>query len=177
VINTSTIKIGDEASTESYFHQLMFLFLPWRNEKELKLGEISYFKAYEKAIELSNSNQMRFFVEKLDLFKFRREKTQNAINRIRDILKSTDSENVPTSEEAIGGNACNLGVADFVLNTVDPVKMTEKINNLNREQTNTFNKVIQTIEHYEGHRNKTCFCTTNSRPLRLFCSGVGGNIF
>jgi hypothetical protein len=175
VVNTTTIKICDEASSENYFHQLLFLFLPWRDEKDILFGQNSYFKAYERAQQLAKDNLISFDIAKLDLFKFRRERTQLAINRIKELHKSVDDESNNNNNTAFGGNAQNLGVADYVLNHVDIAIIEKKISELNNGQLSIFNKIINNIEHYELHRNSSCQCSENNKPLRLFCSGVGGN--
>jgi hypothetical protein len=46
VIQVRNIKISNHEQSEEYFLQLLMLFLPWRDECELKCGLESYYDAY-----------------------------------------------------------------------------------------------------------------------------------
>ena len=56
-------------------------------------------------------------------------------------------------------------------------KLKDDINKLNTDQNNVFAEVIETVQHQESHKLNKCSCLKKPETLRLFTSGVGGNLF
>ena len=85
IIQTANINCINSQKTEEYFHQLLILFLPWRNENELYLGCDTYFEAYKLALEYN-----LFDANTMQNFQMRKKKTDQAISRAKEIIAQTD---------------------------------------------------------------------------------------
>lgn len=173
IINTMTIKVSDQNSSEAYFRQLLFLFKPWREEHTLISKFQSYYEAYQDIQEQAMLDPNLFDMDRHDKYQFVRQRTAKASLIAERIRSEKNDTNFGHRNHA---NQKEVGVTDFILSKVDPQKLELKIKSLNNEQKRIFDKIIANIEHIEAHKNKKCHCHLIPKPIRMFCSGVAGNI-
>ena len=172
ILNMATIKPADAESTEAYFRQILFLFLPWRDEDSLKNGFATYHEAYTNSVDLAGQKLITFDIERLDRFQFVQKRTSIALEIAKRIREENSYNEVEFNNRA---GPETVGAADFVLTTVDPNVLLTKLKALNKDQKYVFDKVINSIDHIEAHKSNLCTCNRPPRPIRFFCSGVAGN--
>ena len=173
VLKTPNIKCINEKSTELYFHNILYLFLPWRNENELSDQSVSYFDKYEKSTNENLIDQNSF-----QHFDIGQQRTNLATQRAKEIIDNL--ENNPSDHESDENDDQNieaeLGILEYPYDHVNPINLQEKIIALNNEQKDVFTKVTNTIEHIDMHDRGQCSCKHRPKALRLFCSGVAGEL-
>ena len=177
IVNTSRIKCRDEKTTEAYFHQLLFLFYPWRDECDLYMNKTTYFEAYEFMLQKAADGEIICDLTNLKAYDQRKKDHEIAIEKAKEYGKKAREFK---KKEEINHNATSteqLGVIDHFIPEIDLKILNDKICKLNKEQKVAFDKVIDCINHLEAHKNKKCHCHNNLQPLKLFCSGVAGTIY
>ena len=110
--------------------------------------------------------------------------------RIQDAKKICDSllnEELDTSfndynssaedDECVNDLMSNLAMDLNCTYSGETNKLKDDINKLNTDQNNVFAEVIETVQHQESHKLNKCSCLKKPETLRLFTSGVGGNLF
>lgn len=176
LLKTPKIKPNNPETIQNYFHQILMLFLPWRNEDDdLKLGTDSYQKAFQHAIDNKIINQCL-----MTEFQDQRAKIETAINKAKELAETTNGNFLPNESEIQHSNdnfnkeLLNLGVTDINIAPVNIEQIDKNIHSLNNEQKVLFDKVIQTISHQEAHTNRECKCLVKPKKLKIFCSGLAG---
>lgn len=172
ILNMAIIKCVDEDSTNEYFRQILFLFKPWRNENELKYTNETYIEAFERTQNAAKDNNESFDLARFDKFQFIRKRTERAL----EMAQRARAIKIDNHEPNNHANQQCVGVTDLVIERVDRNKLEMQIKNLNKEQGKVFYRVIKHIRHMEDHKNNKCKCNQIIKPLRLFCSGVAGNL-
>jgi hypothetical protein len=152
------INLKQDNAMECVYFQKIFLFVPWRDESELIRSHMTYKDAYD------NINSENINMNILQTFEQHRKKTDDIINSINKI-KYEQSLNTNKKEETIF-NEKDLGITDFCVNIIDEKVLNQNVSLLNVEQKDIFDNVMKQIESTDS----------NSKKLRLFCSGVGGNL-
>jgi len=158
IIKLPYINLKKENAMESVYFQKIFLFVPWRDESEL----IGSYSTYKDAYDNINSDDINMNI--LQTFEQHRKKTDDIINSINKI-KYEQSLNTNKKEETIF-NEKDLGITDFCVNIIDEKLLKQNVSLLNVEQKEIFDNVMKQIESNDS----------NNKKLRLFCSGVGGNL-
>lgn len=177
VIKTPRIKPIDFETTEKYFHQLIILFKPWRNEiKDLKQN----YNTFQEAFESAHKNQL-INNSTVSEFQIQKSRFQNALDILNDLKKQSLKENTQNSsnqsdsqDTLCSDDELKLGVNDFKPLIINDSLLEENISNLNSDQKPIFDNIINQIHHQEDHKLGSCVCKKKPEPIRLFCSGVAG---
>jgi hypothetical protein len=159
IIKLPFIDLKSDDAIEKIYFQKLLMFLPWRAESKLKGTYLTYKEAFEKLdLNSINNNILQIF----EIHRKRAYEITESINKINSAQVS-DSD----KKEVKKFNEKGLGIADFNSNIVVKSVLENNISMLNIEQRQIFDTVISVIENKD----------VNIKPLRLFCSGVGGNIY
>jgi ATP-dependent DNA helicase PIF1 len=174
VLQTPNIKCIDDKSIENYFHQLLFLFLPWDKEEDLLVSYDSYVKAFEFVY--ANHEKYKFDCDNYNKFTERDKKVQISVEKAKKIISEHEQRKIDLDQpnQLVQQNENILGVGDYNVPVVTFEEVSESTSKLNSGQKQVFDKVTSTIEHRQEHKNKTCLCPNCPPPLRLFTSGVAG---
>jgi hypothetical protein len=173
VLKTPHIKVINPETSELFFHNILYLFRPWRNENEL-CSENSYHEHFNK---VSNDQAFHF-----DDFNYRKydydlKRTNAANDKVQAILQEPNEIEPDNPEHIVEQHVSNseaLGVFDYPYKKVTQAELMTDVAALNVEQKDVFYKVTETIDHQTMHKLNQCQCNECPRPLRLFCSGVAG---
>ena len=147
----------DEAKREQYFHQLLMLFKPYRDEEKELLGSYeTYFEAYEaaKAATGQLSEMVDEFVD-----------SAQQVQDMKDLKKQLTMEVI--QEEVPDINRQMQAVEDTAVATtkeITPDKLLEMEDSFSPEQHLVYNKIT----------NHLLSSADKRQPLRLFVSGEGG---
>ena len=175
LIKTPVYKSTSHVNRESYFHQILMLFKPWRNEEELLNGFNSYEKAFENAIDNKTIN-----IDSFEKFKAQKKKIQDAINLIKQFeeISILDENNNMMVNSTIDCQIQNSIIPDicteYQTNLIDVNELERKKEKLNKGQLKVYNEVINRIKHQKCHTDGSCSCSKDYEPIRIFCSGVAG---
>jgi hypothetical protein len=181
LIKTARYEPTTESQREKYFHMLLFLFKPWRNENELLQEHSSYensFKFYLQSnqIDVLLSSQ---FESQRKIIKDAKDFCERILNE--EFTEENDEEFNDINDETFNDNnqvnSLIMDINNNCLSSFDNQSLNENIDKLNPAQKKVFDEVIETINHQELHKNIQCLCTTKPEILRLFTSGVGGITF
>ena len=157
---------------EKYFHQIIILFKPWRNENDDLLlhnqdtYENSFKYFYEQKI-ISEKNTIFIDQQKrINEASFRLTETYHLLTNNNKDLKNTflikDTNKYEYYKEFLENINKNRSKNEIELN--------EKIGCLNNDQKQIFNDIID-------HINKQMINKDNIKSFKKFTSGFGGNIF
>jgi hypothetical protein len=177
LLKTYRHKPNNNETKEKYFHQILILFKPWRNEdSDLLANASSYEESFRNSI---NSNQVntKLFTEFEDQFKKIEEAKEYAARLQEQKDDESDDDNSIEGEED-EQNDLNIEVLPKSEDTVieqlpDEDELAKNIESLNKKQKEIFQEIIKKIDHLNDHKTNKCKCKDTS-PLRIFCSGVGG---
>eukprot|EP00731_Ephydatia_muelleri_P010648 Em0005g1234a len=158
-----------ENQREDYYHSLMLLFIPFRDESNLT--------AENETAELAFN---RFIVENADLSKHHEKlqallKAQTAVRKINEARQEQEAPAPPAEENAFFQGEAKAAMEDvFHLNEGKSGTETveDRVAKLNADQLRVFKNVIDHLSHQRHHENGQCSCT-NITPLCMFMSGVG----
>ena len=168
IVKIISIKCLDDLSKEKYMHQLLILFLPWRNESELKGGYNSYSDSFKNAWDNKIIN-----VQQVMDFEFNRKRSIKAYeiaNQIQsEAIQQTNSTDNLSNEDL---QITNLGITDLDLQPIDQDNLSKSISQLNPEQKQLFDHVIFEISHQDKHTSNCC--QQKLAPIRKFVSGLAG---
>lgn len=152
---------------ENYFHMLLMLFKPWRNENDLLGTSNSYADAFEIFLTSNKNNSL------LQEFQFRQNLSNDIGIKAAEINKQVDNE-IEKEDEKLKSNEEEMPfqfeIPIFVNNET---VLNERIEKLNKYQKEVFDKVFDELKHQDLHKEKHCLCDL-LRPIRLFCSGSAG---
>ena len=164
-----------ENEKESYYHSLLLLFVPFRNETDLvKEGEIAE-DAFQRHLE--HNNALNVHSDKLQKMLAAREN----VHRINE-ARQAEVEDVPMPKPSEEGEAPQVAgeatsamhdVANFQEAHDSTTSFDELVASLNIDQKRVFQLVKYHLEHQLQHENGACKCT-DMKPLYMFVSGVGG---
>ena len=176
VLKTPNIKVSNDETSELYFHNLLYLFMPWRNEKELKCRG-SFFESYNHAISACESTFDKLYFNKYD---HELKRTNAAIDKFKAIVQDLNTNDVEQVESKPNEHTTDidvLGVFEYPYTKVDNLILNKDIEALNKEQKDVYYRVTESIEHQSMHHAHQCTCNEYPKPLRLFCSGVAGSLY
>jgi len=154
-------KSSDES--ERYYHCLLMLFMPWREEKKLKNGCSSYEAMFR--IQKIALPDMTAYHMKTNSIIVQEEITQTLLNN--DTQQSQHPpEDVSNAMKGHEMNEAEHTMAE-ITTTVRRIVSLDEVNNniqqLNQDQSRIFTKIRSHLE-----------CEESDNSLRLFVSGVGG---
>lgn len=175
VLKLPHIKCIDEKSIEKYFHQLLMLFKPWRDEEELLGNKKTFFAAYldaEKDKTL-DTVQVQSHTERTKIINLAKEKVNQIQIEFNADQLIADNEIPPKLPEPSLEEA-DLGAFDLNVHKVDLELLNSNIESLNKDQRNVFDRVIRHTTLQEAQKNTKCNSSKPLSPLRIFCSGVAG---
>ena len=171
LVKFANIRPVDSESIDNYYHQLLFLFKPWQDEKkDLLSGHKNYLEAFNFAIE---NNLLD--TEVFNQYTEQKERMEYALKKRNEIALQAKEE-METELNDTDMNIFNLGVADQQSNTVSLEDLNILITSLNSEQKVIFDSIIKVIDHQQLHMDNKCNCNKKEliKPIRKFCSGIAG---
>ncbi len=158
ILKLPFVNYKDEQAEEKLYFQKLLLFLPWRDEETIKGNFATYKSAFESLLE--NTDKINLSI--LHNFNIQKQKTLDAIEAIRKIQVE---KNEPLKDDSLPQkfyNEKSLGIIDFKIQNINEELLKNKINKLNCEQREIFEKIMYHIE------------SKQVKGLKIFCSGVGG---
>jgi len=167
LIKTPQYKSSNESTKENFYHQLLMLFKPWRNENEL----IANFHSYEDAFIKFNENEQNNNI--FNEYKKRIKKIEVTIKYLETLTNQIQNEEEKTEQPVESEQEIFFEVPYHKLNQEN---LNTKISQLNLEQRQVFEQIADRLKHQEQHKNSECKCGSEIKPLRLFCSGSAGMI-
>ena len=173
VIKLPSIVPKDHDSLERYCYQMILLFVPWRDEKKLKIDKQSYQEALQQA-----SSEKLLNEDVYCNFQLKKKKMNDALSYTKKI-RDLESQNIEEDKaELLDTKDYDLGVIKFINEKIDIQLLDIKMSNLNSEQLEVFKYVTGIIEEQQNFL-ATCNgdlqeskCKTKN--ARIFCSGVAG---
>ena len=171
VFNPST----DEVSRERYYHCLLFLHLPYRDES-LLLGDA---KTYEEAFKLHSERLQQLLVhhhhlsdlqDAMDMFKNKEEMHRE--QHEKEVLEDAAAYEALENKRVLKDRGLDDLDAALKLHVNDELA----VESLNADQKRVFERITSVLAHQSAHARDVSPCQCENRPksMRLFVSGCGG---
>ena len=182
VVKSPFIAFNKPENRERYFHDLLQLYKPYRNEQELIGGKGTYAEAFKAAVDDLPAMQTA---------DYRKQQTLKAKERIDE----EDAKAAAAAEEARLAEERELLAQEGPLPAPAPLPsgaptfvgeksryqadfmtkegLEKRVAALNKDQLRIYKSVLRGVEHNVEHRTGQCSCP-DPNQLLLFVSGVAG---
>lgn len=158
-------------SREKYFHNLLMLFKPWREESELLCGCATYEEAF-----LTLENDACF--EKMVKVHRAKEALNEALKYAKEVEKKGIEEDQQVTEAMEADDALDAGFEENepcqAARMRDENELEAMVGGLNEDQKTVFDQITNVIDHRETHEQQRNSCTCPGYHRLSFVSGVGG---
>ena len=174
VVKTRYIS-NNPQNEELFYHALLMMFVPYRDEESLKLDQTTWKAAFEEHIK---QPEYEFLLEKKE-WKLKWQKgTELKTTLEEEATAEENSEEVEPwqfneAENDYSPEACvNAGFrekSDYKTSE----GLQKRVDMLNKKQKEIYEDIMKTLEHQLKHDKKECTCS-NVNQIRKFISGGAG---
>ena len=153
-----------------FYFSMLALFMPWRNEADLLLGQKSHSAAFEVASQLDETLVLK--VERIKHIKLiRKQMREKEKKEVVDNANGSDSSGCDDDDlTKIEQLAEDFDAVNRAVEVETREQLDDLINSLNVDQRRCFNKITHAIQH----NLKICDCEHIPDKLH-FITGVGGS--
>jgi hypothetical protein len=165
LLKTPRYKPSNKEAREKYFHQLLILFKPWRDENNDLMMEQC--KSYEESFKyLKEKNMLN--IQLTTTFEDQKSRIEMAKQKIIELEKTPFEPICNRSEkendETLGVNDANF----YQSNIINEEQLKQKVNLLNTEQKKIYDFILQALDVQRNNQ------INENNQIKTFCSGYGG---
>jgi hypothetical protein len=160
--------------SEMYYHSLLMLFLPWRDESEILGPDCStYLDSF--SLHVNTIKDMMTYHERLQSVREAEENMNQQIEEQQAAVEQDDVENAVQGRDVQEAEHAMDDVLAAMVEDVDCEDLQSNIDRLNADQARIFNRIKDVLLHQEQHSLGACRCNNFLEQLCMFISGSGGS--